>query len=281
VDVGADDFPIRLRRFAAAAARALAPYADVDAPVYAPIDEISFLSWALAETSLFGGALRDRKQGRDSIRRRLVRAALAACDAILEIEPRARFMHREAALHASPAATSRNGQFDAWDMIAGRLAPELGGHPRYLDIVAIHCHWTQQWRAPTLADAVPCSPRAGDPALVRLLADAHARYRRPLVVFETNRIASGRAQWLRAFAEGIGSALERGIPVVAAGLCRVVERPAWEDPRYWRGRRLWEVLLDPGAATPRAPDSAYEQALRDVRARIDPLVDHLHPGSSS
>jgi hypothetical protein len=59
-------------------------------------------------------------------------------------------------------------------------------------------------------------------------------------------------------------------------LCRVVERPTWEDPRYWRERWLWDVLLDTGAATPRTPDSAYEQTLRDVRARIDSLVDHLH-----
>jgi hypothetical protein len=67
-------------------------------------------------------------------------------------------------------------------------------------------------------------------------------------------------------------ALEHGVPVLGACLCRAVERPAWEDPRYWRGRRLWDVLLHPGDDAPRVPDSAYEQALRDLRARIDPLL---------
>jgi hypothetical protein len=88
---------------------------------------------------------------------------------------------------------------------------------------------------------------------------------------------AGRATWLREFGEGIGEALERGMPVIGAGLCRAVERAAREDPRYWRERRLWDVLLDAGdARRPRASDSAYDQALRDVKARSDSLIDHPH-----
>jgi hypothetical protein len=37
-------------------------------------------------------------------------------------------------------------------------------------------------------------------------------------------------------------------------------------------------MLDPGDATPRASDSAYESAPRDVRAHIGPLIDRSHHG---
>jgi len=181
----------------------------------------------------------------------------------------------------SPAdAATLNVRFDAWDMIAGRLAPELGGDPRYLDIVGVHCHWTQQWRSAAIVNQTTDPLSLGNAVLAELLEDVYARYRRPIVVSETNRIATGRAQWLRELGGAIGAALGSGVPVIGAGVCRVVERPSWEDPRYWRERRLWDALLDTRDTAPRTHDSAYEQALRDVRARIDPLVDrsqHRYP----
>ena len=126
------------------------------------------------------------------------------------------------------------------------------------------------------APSVTHAPNVPHATLARALDELHARYGAPIIVSETNRAGAGRAQWLRDFGAGIGCALERGVPVIGAGLCRVVERPAWEGPRYWRERRLWDVLLDPGDTSPRSSDSAYESALRDVRAQIDPLIDHSH-----
>ena len=101
----------------------------------------------------------------------------------------------------------------------------------------------------------------------------HARYGCPVAVAETNRATAGRMQWLHEFGEAIADAIEQGDPAIGAPLCRIVERPAWEDPRYWRARRLWDALLAPNEA-PHTADSAYEQALRDLRARIDPLLVH-------
>ena len=86
-------------------------------------------------------------------------------------------------------------------------------------------------------------------------------------------MGAGRTAWLREFGADICEALEQGVPVLAACLCRAVERPGWEDPRYWRARRLWDVLLHPGHGESPASNSAYEQALRDVQARVDPLVN--------
>lgn len=51
VDIFANNFASRFADFAGAAARALRGSSD-DAPVYTPINEISFLAWAISETKL-------------------------------------------------------------------------------------------------------------------------------------------------------------------------------------------------------------------------------------
>ena len=87
-------------------------------------------------------------RGRDGeIKRQFVRAALAAVDAVREADPHARFLFPEPLIHnvpprwfpwiKKPAQGQRASQFEAWDMIAGRAAPELGGE-HYLDIVGVN-----------------------------------------------------------------------------------------------------------------------------------------------
>ena len=147
----------RFARFARAAAVA---------PLHTPVNEISFLAWALAETSLFGPPREELRERAPQLQRALVQAALAACDAILAVDP--------------------------------------------------------------------------------------------------------RALWMREFGRELCEALESAIPVISACLCRVAEPPAWEDPRLWRGRRLWDALLRNDVSP--VVDSAYAQALRDVQARVDPLL---------
>lgn len=280
LDILSPDFIERFRSFATAAARALAPYAEAQPPVFTPIDEISFLSYAAAHTSLLGPQRADLRDRDREVEQRLVRAALAACDAILEVDSRARFVHREPAMNCDAAhgdgTPAGEMPLRVFDMLAGRLEPELGGHPRYVDAIDVHWHRTNQWRAGSADGTARTISRATFASLARLLADLHARYRCPMLVSETNRTAAGRAEWLHAFGEAIGEALEHGVPVSGACLCRIVERPAWEDPRYWRGRRLWDALLDAGDTLSLTANSAYDQALRDVRARIDPLVDPSH-----
>jgi UDP-galactopyranose mutase len=293
VDITSLTFVDRFRRFASAAARIIIRAGDEIAPVFTPVNEISFLSWALAETNLFGPQRAELRGAGYALKQQLVRGALAACDAILEIEPRARFLHTDPAAQqresrASPRTraagefappssrdgeAARDAQYQAWDMLAGRLEPQLGGHPRYLDVVGVHWHGgNQSWRGSPDASGAP--PRRL--ALHRLLAEIHARYRRPIVVGEHSYAGTVRAAWLREFGTELCEALEHGIPVLGACLCRAVERPTWEDPRYWRSRRLWDVLLDAGEEVPRASDSASEQALRDLQARIGPLVAGSH-----
>ena len=118
------------------------------------MNEISFFAWAATRDLMFPYA-----HGRDGeFKRQLVRAAIAASTPSGRSTPRARFVYPEPLIHnvpprwrpwhTEPAAMQTGIQFEAWDMIAGRAAPELGGAERYLDIIGVNYYAANQWEVP-------------------------------------------------------------------------------------------------------------------------------------
>ena len=248
----------RFVRYARAVAMTLAPLHD-DPPVYNLINEISFLAWVASETSLMYPYRRDLV-GRETassegnglaIKRRLVRAVLGAIDAVREVDPRARFLHIEPVVHcvappdrpdlAPLAGEVAEYQWEAWDLIAGRREPELGGHASALDVVGVNHYHSGQWEIGT--DLRLWWHRA-DPRrrpLSDLLAHAWERYRRPLIVAETGHVGSGRAAWLHDVASEVERARAAGVPVGGLCLYPLVDRIDWEDAEHWHCSGLWSV----------------------------------------
>ncbi|WP_338577574.1 hypothetical protein [Erwinia sp. E_sp_W01_1] len=133
-DVFSPDFIPRFARLCGELARFLAPFYQ-ESPVYSPVNEISFSSWGIS-VGLFGSSTLPGEHSGDESKRQLVRATIAACDAIWAADPRARILHCDPIIHLvapenSPewldtVAGFSNAQYQAWDMLAGKLAPELG-----------------------------------------------------------------------------------------------------------------------------------------------------------
>ncbi|MDQ6628793.1 MAG: hypothetical protein M3Z29_10145, partial [Pseudomonadota bacterium] len=222
VDVFADDFAERFADFAAAAARALRGRTD-RAPVYTPINEISFLAWAIAETNFihpYRHESQQRQRG-DGPRHdvgweakwRLIRASLRAMAAIRAEDPRARFLHVEPLIHVVPtlqaphlgwrAEEIASYQWQAWDMLAGTLLPELGGSAEALDLLGVNYYHNCQWEMET---GRRLEWHLDDPrrvSLSSLLRKASKRYGRPLVIAETSHVGVGRPRWLDHVAEQV------------------------------------------------------------------------------
>src|SRR5450432_3999092 len=123
LDLFSPAFVDRFAKFSAAVARHVREHTD-EVPFYAPVNEISFFSWAAARGVMFPYA-----EGRDTeIKRQLVRAVAASIEAIRDVDPRARFVYPEPTICVVPAAghpeqrhaaaAYSNSQFEAWDMIA-------------------------------------------------------------------------------------------------------------------------------------------------------------------
>ncbi len=231
---------------------------------YQPVNEISFLSWALSSTGLMRHARRTLFSCDGlAVKTQLVRAALRACEAIGGIDPAARFMHSDPLIHvtASPGAPPETleaarchsaSAFDAWDMLCGRAEPQLGGSPRHLDIVGINYYHDNQW-ADQGQGAEPLHWHLRDPRrkpLGELLDAVWQRYRAPMLMAETSHVGDGRGHWLDDVAREVSVCRARGTPLEGICLYPAIDRHGWDDFSHWHRSGLWEVKATLDAAVP-------------------------------
>jgi beta-glucosidase/6-phospho-beta-glucosidase/beta-galactosidase len=273
LDVFSADFVDRFARYAGAVAGYLRGFTSA-CPVYAPINELSFLSWAACEASRtqFDSRLCNRSQ---ELRRQLVRAAIAACDAIWEVDPRARILHTDPLVHiaapagrpqlAPEAARQCELQFQGWDMLRGTVEPELGGHPRYLDLVGVNYYQGNQWE---LVTARTLNWRLDDPrrvSLATLLDKVHRRYARPIIIAETGHLGVGRSAWLRDVAEDVHAACRQGVPVQGICLYPIIDRPDWDNTDQWHSSGLWDLEPLGNGELRRNLDQDFAAALHELQ----------------
>ena len=262
VDPLARDFPARYAAWATAVARFIG--AEQDPPYwFAPQNEISFLTWAGGEVGVMNPFARERGA---ELKRALVRATILAMDAIREELPIARFIHPEPLINvaADPsrpherhhAAQATAAQFEAWDMLAGLVAPELGGSSRHLDVIGANYYPDNQW---TLSGGTLPMHHPGRQRLAQLLAGLHERYRRPILVSETGAEDGLRGPWLRDVCAEVNSARATGVPVGGVCLYPILNHPGWEDDRHCCNG-IWDY------AGPRGGRPAYRPLVRQVHS---------------
>jgi beta-glucosidase/6-phospho-beta-glucosidase/beta-galactosidase len=244
--------PEFVKRFAALTrnfARVLREEGD-EAPFLAPINEISFVAWGGGEE----GYLNPFEHGRgNELKRQLVRASIEAIESIWDVCPDARIASIDPLIHvvANPNASRaeqqavdahNRSQFDAWDMIAGRVCPQLGGAEKYLDVIGVNYYVHNQW----LYKGLPL-PRT-DPRYKpfrRLLKEMCDRYRRPLFIAETGIEDDLRPEWLAYICDETVAALRAGVQVEGLCLYPIVNHPGWNDARHCHNG-LWDYCDDNG-----------------------------------
>lgn len=275
-------------RFACFAAAAVAALRDAGAPplVCNPINEIGFISWLVSQQQVGrrdagAGAGADAVRRETSlvsgydIKRRLVRASLAAVDAIRQVDPTVRFLHVEPVVHvvaprARPGLTPSarkvaNYQWQVWDLLCGRAEPELGGTPEALDLVGINHYHSGQWEVSTERRLLWHTRDPRRVPLAVLLDQVWRRYRRPMIVAETSHFGEGRADWLHEVAAEVRTARNQGVPLHGMCLYPLVDRPDWDDPDRWHRSGLWDVDdASPGGR--RVLCTEYADALRQWQA---------------
>ena len=275
LDILSPGFVESFARYCEAAARFITDRSE-GTRFYTPINEISFLAWAAGEKAYIHPYREDA--GR-SIKQQLIRAAIAGMDAIWAVDPRARMMHTEPLIHvvtpkgrtdlARAAADQRAAQFEAWDMLAGAMDPELGGHPRYLDVVGVNYYHANQWEHPDVRLRWEDTPR--DPRWLpfsSLLAEVYYRYWRPVVVSETSHFGEGRGRWIKEIAEEVARAREAGVELEGLCIYPIIDRPDWDDPDHWHNSGLWDVKRREDGRLERVLSPDYAQAVRQAQGRI-------------
>ena len=167
------------------------------------------------------------------------------------------------------ADVHRRSQFESWDMLAGIQAPELGGHPRYLDIMGVNFYHSNQWEYGGERLRWEDTPR--DPRwqpFHRMLAEVYDRYRRPLFIGETSHIGVGRADWLREIAAELWSANDSGIALEGVCLFPIIDRMDWNDENHWHNSGLWDLKRRRDGGLERVLHLEYAQELRHSQALL-------------
>lgn len=284
LDIFSVEFVNRFARFSGEAARIHREYTG-ETPFFSPMNEISFFAWAATRDLIFPYAY-----GRDGeLKRQVVRAAMAAIDSIRGVEPRARIVSPEPLIHnvppldepwnTGPAAAQRNSQFEAWDMLSGRAAPELGGADEYLDIIGVNFYAANEWEVPG-GRKLQWDAGSDDPRwmpLNELLAEVYNRYKRPLLIAETSHYGIGRAPWLDEVAGEMRRALDNNVPLEAACLYPILDRFDWDDRTHWHNCGLWDMALNGAGRYRRVLNPTYAQALHEAQKLLSDPPRKLAP----
>ena len=234
LDIWSPAFVERFARYAGAAARLVRSETNA-VPFYCPVNEISFWAWAGGDVAYLNPHQHERGP---ILKRQLVRASIAAMEAVRAVDPRARFVHAEPVIHIAPrdgqpgdiapVAAHNLAQWEAFDMLGGLMAPELGGKADYLDILGVNFYPNNQW----IHDVGPIPLGRHDyRPFGGILGDAFARYGRPMIVAETGAEGSAGPAWLHYVASEVHSAVAAGVPVQGLCLYPVMDYPGWDDGR--------------------------------------------------
>jgi len=268
IDPFAATFPGRVGRYARAFARLYDGETDA-LPMITPINEMSFLAWA-------GGDVRcmnpfEAARGVE-LKVQLVRATIEAIEAIRDVLPHARFVQPEPLIHIHrtpehPLTFRRVEsdnllQYQAWDMLLGRVWPTLGGDPKYLDILGVNYYPDNQF----MLDGTTIV--RGDPRyrpFSQLLCEAFARYGRPMFVSETGTEGDARADWLRYVTDECVAAMRAGCELHGITLYPVLDHPGWVDDRHCPNG-LWDYADEDGARV------IHEPLAEELRAQSERLV---------
>lgn len=269
IDLFSADFPKRFADYCHAVVDYIASQ-TAGALYFTPINEPSFFSWAAGEAGLFAPHVTGRGW---ELKVSLTEAAIKSIDAIRAAHPDARIINVDPLCHvAAPAGRPEwrdvehfNSQvvFQSWDMLAGRLLPELGGSREHLDIIGVNYYWTNQWELG--GDQAPLDHN--DPRRVplgRLLRSVWERYGGELIVTETSHVGEQRAVWLRELIIEMEALLREPIPLQGICLYPALSMPEWHAPHEWAQMGLWNLEARNGKLE-RVPHRPTLEALLEAR----------------
>jgi beta-glucosidase/6-phospho-beta-glucosidase/beta-galactosidase len=250
------EFPERFANFCSAAA-AFLKSETTGQLLLCPVNEISFFSWAAGQVGVFFPFA--KKRGNE-LKRQLLRMNIAAIDAIRKVAPEARFISTEPAIHVIGSAKNPAGQraaedyrlaqFQALDMLGGRIETELGGGENYLDIIGVNYYFHNQWRYPK-RQKIPLTHKDYRP-FHEILREFYERYNKPLFVAETGIEDELRPEWFRYVCSEVKTAISMGIPILGICLYPIVNHPGWADGRHCHNG-LWDYIDENNGREPYLP----------------------------
>lgn len=210
-----------------------------------PINEISFLSWHSGEVR---GTVPFAVNSGWDIKYHLCKAAILGIQKLKDIAPDCTVILVEplVKIHCGPdgndtgLAQQNLNQFQAMDIIAGRICPELGGREEYLDLLGFNYYWNCQWYFESEPLQWPETESKRTP-LSELLSIAYSRYHKPIFLSETGHFGCGRLEWLLEITAECLTAQKKGVDLRGICIYPVTDRPDWDDLGSYCNCGIWDL----------------------------------------
>jgi hypothetical protein len=280
LDIFEPRFVDRFAHFARQFAQLLHDETD-QLPFITPINEISFFSWAAGQTGYLNPFGTERG---DELKEQLVRASIAATEALWDVNPKTRIAQIDPLINVLPedpaneqqrrdAEAYRMSQYEAWDMLGGRHKPHLGGAEKYLDIIGGNYYVHNQW---ILGGSFIDQQNPRYRPFRDMVKEVYDRYQRPVFIAETGIEDEQRPIWFRSVCSEVFQAMESGAQVEGICLYPIVNHPGWDDDRHcYNG--LWDYADEDGDREIYEP---LAEELRLQRFYLKTLLraDHVEEG---
>ncbi|RDC55837.1 amine oxidase [Pedobacter chinensis] len=226
-------------------------YCPGEGLIVTPINEVGFISWLggdHASTTPYA-----RGMGWD-VKYALVRAYIQAIRAIKLINPGTKIMSTEPIVNIVPsmdatvemvikAKEDHELQYQATDMLTGKMCPELGGAKDLIDYMGFNFYYNNQWVASDFS-GLPWANLEPDPrwrGLSSLFVEAYQRYGLPIVLSETSHPGEHRPNWIELITRECVKALQHGVPLKGICLYPIIDRPDWDHLHHWHHSGLWDA----------------------------------------
>lgn len=249
LDIFSDHFIERFAAFSKAATEFLVSELGSDV-VACPVNEISFFSWIAGEVGQFYPSAKRRGH---ELKRQLVRAAMTSDRSIRGVAPDTRIIVTDPAIHVvsksklpehqRAAENYRLAQFESFDMLLGRVDPELGGAPHLVDIIGLNYYFHNQWHHSNRRKLPRTHPLYRP--LNEILVEYYQRYEKPILIAETGIEDDERPDWFRYVCEQVAEARAKGVPMEGICLYPIANHPGWADDRHCHNG-LWDYADDLG-----------------------------------
>lgn len=249
IDIFSKDFAFRLADLAAA----FVEYHLISTgspPMIIPVNEISFFSWIAGDIGHFYPFGVGRG---DELKRSLVYAFIEAALAVRSVSDSAIIFSSEPLVNVVPsldrpdsrdaAEAYRLSQYQAIDMLTGRLMPELGGRSDIIDAIGLNYYPHNQWYYPD-REMISLSDKRYRP-LREMLLEAGERYAMPILISETGTEDGNRVPWFKYVVDESREARDAGAKLIGICLYPIVNHPGWEDERHCHNG-LWDYCDEEG-----------------------------------
>ncbi len=257
IDPFSKEFITRFAKYAAEAVRIIRKYEQEDIYIV-PINEISYFAWVGAEVGRWAPYKKD--QGYE-FKKQLAAAAIEAIKSIRKIDTRVKFIHVDPLLRRIPNSRPTQEVLDdvalfnvykwqTWDILYGKLEPQLGGNPDLIDAIGVNYYYFNQERVLNKKD--------DDGRLVNwgigwktphrisfalMLKEVWERYKKPLIITETGGWGDHRWKWWRRMLKEIMEAEAMKLPIIGVCAYPIIDRPDWELG-HLTNSGLWDFLPD-------------------------------------